>query len=218
MKKILYFIMVLAAVTMIYSCQQKKSSGVCRVFGTVNNQQYEGKHVFLVPLKGPGANGRGDSTVIRNGKFEFEPDSIQLYKVMLDEKNRFDLQPLLIVAEPGDVWVRMDTVSHAGGTPQNDSLDLWKTRTEQYKLQSKLLRQLIADLDKKGERAQADVIEERAISLKDAYLDYTRRLAKDLNSGPLYDFLNGFAPKDPHEHSHGTTETTDADTHEEGSE
>ncbi len=209
--------MAVVSAMVFYSCQQQqKSSGVCRVYGTVNGEQYEGKRIFLVPLKGPATAETVDSVEIKDGKFEFAPDSMQIYKVLLDYHYRFGLQPLIIVAEPGDVWVKIDTISHAGGTPMNDSLEQWKVRTEQYKRQSGLMRMNANELKAKGDQQQADYINQRADSLNLVYRKYTRQLADNLKEGPLHDFLKGLFPltykkKLPD----GRIVTMDADTNEE---
>ena len=193
MRKILLCFIALAAVTMMFSCQSA-NNGKCRINGVVNGEQYEGKRIFLVPMYGPKTAEYVDSMELTNGQFHFEPDSAQMYKILLDYHYRFGLQPLLIVGEPGTIEVIIDSISHATGTPQNDSLEKWKVQTEIHNLQLAKMRKNIADLQMKGDTVQAQYLAQRADSFHLAYKNYTRRLAKNLKEGVLYDFLKEMYP------------------------
>jgi hypothetical protein len=193
MRKILLCFIALAAVTMMFSCQSA-NNGKCRINGVVNGEQYEGKRIFLVPMYGPKTAEYVDSMEITNGQFHFEPDSAQMYKILLDYHYRFGLQPLLIVGEPGTIEVIIDSISHATGTPQNDSLEKWKVQTEIHNLQLAKMRKNIADLQMKGDTVQAQYLAQRADSFHLAYKNYTRQLAKNLKEGVLYDFLKEMYP------------------------
>ena len=104
---------------LLLGCQQA-NDGKCHIEGVVIGEQYEGKRIFLVPNSGPATMETVDSMEITNGKFHFEPDSIQMYKILLDYHYRMGLQPLIIVGEPGTIKVTIDSISHATGTPQNE--------------------------------------------------------------------------------------------------
>ena len=168
MRKILLCFIALTAVTMMFSCQSA-NNGKCRINGVVNGEQYEGKRIFLVPMYGPKTAEYVDSMEITNGQFHFEPDSAQMYKILLDYHYRFGLQPLLIVGEPGTIEVIIDSISHATGTPQNDSLEKWKVQTEIHNLQLAKMRKNIADLQMKGDTVQAQYLAQRADSFHLAY-------------------------------------------------
>ena len=215
MRKILLCIIALAAVTMMFSCQSA-NNGKCRINGVVNGEQYEGKRIFLVPMYGPKTAEYVDSMEITNGQFHFEPDSSQMYKILLDYHYRFGLQPLLIVGEPGTIEVIIDSISHATGTPQNDSLEKWKVQTEIHNLQLAKMRKNIADLQMKGDTVQAQYLAQRADSFHLAYKNYTRRLAKNLKEGVLYDFLKEMYPLTyQRKYPDGRVVTINADTNEE---
>ena len=49
MKKCLLCFMVMTAVTMFYGCQQQNLNE-CRIHGTVADEKFEGKRIFLVPF------------------------------------------------------------------------------------------------------------------------------------------------------------------------
>ena len=215
MRKILLCFIALAAVTMMFSCQSA-NNGKCRINGVVKGEQYEGKRIFLVPMYGPKTAEYVDSMEITNGQFHFEPDSVQMYKILLDYHYRFGLQPLLIVGEPGTIEVIIDSISHATGTPQNDSLEKWKVQTEIHNLQLAKMRKNIADLQMKGDTVQAQYLAQRADSFHLAYKNYTRRLAKNLKEGVLYDFLKEMYPLTyQRKYPDGRVVTINADTNEE---
>lgn len=215
MRKILLCFMTVAAAMMMFSCQSA-NNGKCYINGVVKGEQYEGKRIFLVPMYGPKTAEYVDSMEITNGQFHFEPDSAQMYKILLDYHYRFGLQPLLIVGEPGTIEVIIDSISHATGTPQNDSLEKWKVQTEIHNMQLAKMRKNIADLQMKGDTVQAQYLAQRADSFHLAYKNYTRRLAKNLKEGVLYDFLKEMYPLTyQRKYPDGRVVTINADTNEE---
>ena len=215
MKKILLCLTAMAVVAMFFSCQQV-NDGKCYIAGTVNGEQYEGKRIFLVPFSGPATAETVDSMEITNGKFHFEPDSMQMYKILLDYHYRMGLQPLIVVGEPGNITVTIDSVSHATGTPQNDSLEQWKVQTEIHNRQMGLMRRNIADLAKRGDTVQANYIKQRADSFHLVYKHYTRQLAKNMEGTTLGNFLKDLFPLTyQRKLPDGRVVTMNADTHEE---
>ena len=219
MKKILLCFMAVAAATMFYSCQQEGSKE-CRIQGVVNGEQYEGKRIFLVPMNGPKTAEYVDSMEIKDGKFffskDFSKDTMQMYKILLDYHYRFGVQPLIIVGEPGTINITIDTISHAVGTPQNDSLEKWKVRTEIHNRELGKMRRFIAELQMRGDSAQANYITQRADSFHLVYKNYTRRLAENMKEGVLHDFLKELYPLTyKRKLADGTIKTFNADTNEE---
>ena len=219
MKKILLCFMAVVAATMFYSCQQEGSKE-CRIQGVVNGEQYEGKRIFLVPMNGPKTAEYVDSMEIKDGKFffskDFSKDTMQMYKILLDYHYRFGVQPLIIVGEPGTINITIDTISHAVGTPQNDSLEKWKVRTEIHNRELGKMRRFIAELQMRGDSAQANYITQRADSFHLVYKNYTRRLADNMKEGVLHDFLKELYPLTYKRRlTDGTIKTFNADTNEE---
>ena len=215
MKKILLCFMAVTAMAMLYSCQQS-NDGKCHIEGTVNGEAYEGKRIFLVPLNGPATAETVDSMEIKDGKFHFEPDSVQMYKILLDYHYRAGLQQLLVVGEPGTIQVTIDSISHAKGTPQNDSLEQWKVQTEIYHAQLGMMRRNMMNLMKQGDSVQAKSIQQRADSLHLAYKNYTRQLAKNMEGSVLGNFLKELYPLTyQRKYPDGRIVTMNADTHEE---
>ena len=136
------------------------------------------------------------------GLFAFERDTLMMAKIIIDYHFRQGFQPLLVVVEPGDIHVEIDSISSAHGTPQNDSLQMWKQITEAHNARQFALR-------KDGRVAEAD-------SLHLAYKRYTRQLAANLREGVLHDFLENLYPLTYQKQMpDGRIVTVNADTHEE---
>lgn len=205
MKRFLLFSLAVALLTLVAACDGGKSAkqaGVCRIHGVASNPNLEGKRIFLVPLVGPATAANVDSIEIHQGRFEFQTDTMMMAKILIDYHFRDGFQPLLVVVEPGDVDVVIDSVSSAKGTPQNDSLQQWKIMTERHNF-------MLAQLRRTGKNAEADSVH---LTHKKA----TRRMAANMKEGLLHDFLEGLYPltyqkKMPD----GRIVTINSDTHEE---
>lgn len=219
MRKILLCFVTVAAAMMMFGCQSA-NNGKCYINGVVKGEQYEGKRIFLVPMNGPKTAEYVDSMEITNGMFSFEKDfsrdTMQMYQILMDYHYRMGLQPILVVGEPGEVKVVIDSVSSAGGTPQNDSLQQWKMRTEMHNLQLAKMRRNVEELKQKGDEVQAKYIEQRADSFHLVYKNYTRQLANNMKKGVLHDFLKVRFPLTyKRKYPDGRVVTFNADTNEE---
>ena len=213
-KKVLPFY--LFTLLLLFGSCQEANDGKCYVEGVVKGEQYEGKRIFIVPLYGPKTAEYVDSMEITNGKFHFTKDTMQMYKILLDYHYRMNVQPLLIVGEPGTIKVVIDSVSHAVGTPQNDSLEKWKVRTEIHNRELAKMHKYIGHLQKEGDTVQAKYIRQRADSFHLVYKNYTRRLVENLKEGTLHDFLKDLYPLTyKRKYPDGRTVTINADTNEE---
>jgi hypothetical protein len=218
MKKILLCFMAVAAMTMFYSCQQ--NDGRCYIEGTVVGEQYEGKRIFIVPIYGPKTAEYVDSMEITNGKFhftkDFTKDTMQMYQILLDYHYRMGVQQLLIVGEPGHIQVTIDSISSARGTPQNDSLQVWKEVTEKHYQDYATYNRTVSMLRKEGMMEQADQMAQQGREVHLAYKRYSRRMADDLKEGVLHDFLKeNFPLTYKRKMPDGSIKTFNADTDEE---
>ena len=210
-KKVLPFY--LFSFFLLSACQQ--NDGKCHIEGTVNGEQYEGKRIFLVPFSGPATAETVDSIEIKDGKFEFTPDSMQIYKILLDYHYRFGTQPLIVVAEPGDIMVTIDTISSAVGTPQNDSLQVWKELTEKHQREYGALMRLVNANVKQNDTIEAAKVKEQAQKIHVAYKNRTRAMAANMEGTILGSFLKGMFPHTyQRKMPDGTTIEIDADTNE----
>ena len=110
----------------------------------------------------------------------------------------------------------IDTISHAVGTPLNDSLEQWKVQTQIHNRQLGLMRRNVAELSKKGDSVQANYIKQRADSFHLVYKNYTRQMAKNLEGSVLGDFLKDMFPLTyKRQMPDGRVVTMNADTNEE---
>ena len=199
MKKTVLFCMALCMAAMLLNSCGKE--GASRIHGTIASQ-YNDKRIFLVPLYGPKTAEYVDSVEIKDGKFEFATDTLMMAQIVVDYHYRMGVQPLLVITEPGDINVEVGEVSHATGTPQNDSLEKWKQATQVYNTELAALRQEGKSME--AERRQLD------------YKQLTRTMAEHCEGTLLGEFLANRFPKTyKRQYPDGREVTIDADTHEE---
>ena len=110
-----------------------------RIHGTMESAQWNGKKIYLVPMFGHEDAAHVDSTIIKNGRFEFATDSCEMKRITVEVSARYGTQDLLVVTEPGDIQVSIGKNSRAGGTPENDSLQVWKDQLMKYSAALNLL-------------------------------------------------------------------------------
>lgn len=133
MKKI--FITVAMAL-MLMSCADHSHD--FSIYGTVTDPELEGACIFLVPYLEKviePTKENLDSTFIVDGKFEFHGNVERLSDIRIERRRRINVQNLLVLTEPGTINVTIGRVSSSAGTPMNDSLQLWKELTKQYRLE-----------------------------------------------------------------------------------
>ena len=212
MKRILLFLMVLAAIVLLDSC---KTDTTCRIHGTVGKERLNGKRIFLVPLFGPQTAEFVDSVVIEDGKFEFATDSAKMFKILVDYHYRMGIQQLLVVGEPGDIEVKIDSVSSAHGAQQNDSPQAWKELTEQYAHDRDMYYRTVGMLRQNNHMEDAVKIEQQGREVLQAYKNRTRQMAANMKGTTVGDFLEGIFPKTYQKKMpDGKIVTIDADTDE----
>ena len=117
---------------MVMSSCSSESGKNCRIHGTMESAQWDGKKIYLVPMFGHVDAAHVDSTIIKNGRFEFATDSCEMKRITVEVTARYGTQDLLVVTEPGDIQVTIGKNSRAGGTPENDSLQVWKDQLMKY--------------------------------------------------------------------------------------
>lgn len=204
--------MVLAAIVLLDSCN---TDTTCRIHGTVGKERLNGKRIFLVPLFGPQTAEFVDSVVIEDGKFEFATDSAKMFKILVDYHYRMGIQQLLVVGEPGDIEVKIDSVSSAHGARQNDSLQAWKELTEQYAHDRDMYYRTVGMLRQNNHMEDAVKIEQQGREVLQAYKNRTRQMAANMKGTTVGDFLEGIFPKTYQKKMpDGKIVTIDADTDE----
>ena len=162
------------------------NGGECRIHGTMESGAWDGKRIFLVPMEGPRDAAHVDSVVIRDRTFEFTVHKEEMKIVRLDYHFRRGTQDLLIVTEPGDLYVCIGENSVAAGTPQNDSMQVWKDHVMKCTRECAELRSLS---------------KETGMDVKDMVKDiqrrnrqFTRLMADRMPEGVFKDYLNKYYP------------------------
>lgn len=165
MKRIL--ILAACAAVLLASCGRRDEY---RIHGRVTSNELEGVQIFLVPV-GHEEPEHVDSVRIHNHEFQFRGREHWMCTLRLDRYHRDKGQNLLVASEPGDIYVIIGPDSSGGGTPQNDSLQVWKELTIASNRQH-------TELYNAGMKAQAD-------SARRVYRNRTRRMALALGEDSI---------------------------------
>lgn len=193
MKKTIVITAAMTALLTGCTSTPQKTEGICHIQGTIN-ERFEGKKVFLVPVNGPATAETVDSIVVTNGKFEFRSEPGEMKSIRIDYRYRIGVEELLLVMEPGEVEVIIDTISSGKGTPMNDTLQQWKERTMQHYQSLAPFRMKGREAEKAGDHITAEAMKAKIAELEKAYKKESRALADRLKEGPLYEFLNSRFP------------------------
>ena len=123
MKKIIFTLFTAA---MLASCTRGNEYVI---HGTVASHELEGAKVYLVPVEEVSKE-NVDSTYIHNLFFEFRGTEERVVDIRLERRKRLGVETLLVVTEPGDIYVTLGKTSTGRGTPQNDTIQAWKHLTQ----------------------------------------------------------------------------------------
>lgn len=188
--------MLTAITALLTSCSTtpKEAEGLCYIHGTVN-ERFEGKKIFLVPVDGPATMETVDSVVITNGEFSFQSEPGEMKSIRIDFRFRWGVEDLLLVMEPGQVEVVIDSISSGKGTPMNDTLQLWKERTMQHHKELAPYRMKGREAEQAGDAIVVEAMKAQIEKLEKAYKKESRALADRLKEGPLFEFLDSRFPK-----------------------
>ncbi len=111
--------------------------------GTLPANRYDSACLYLVPMRGPHPRPVDSVFIKSDGKFRFEGNVEQIAALRLSMRQRYGIQDLLVCTEPGLTRVVLDSVSCCiEGTPQNQILQQWKDRMQQYGTDNVKLAQL----------------------------------------------------------------------------
>lgn len=168
----------LAGIALLASCSQEKGYVI---YGTVSNPDLEGAQVFLVPLENA-VKETIDSVYIHNQVFEFRGTEEKMAEIRIERFKRYGNENLLVVTEPGETYVTIGQVSSGRGTPQNDTLQVWKNLTKEYYLKA-------GSLNRQNRK-------DDAAALRESYVDRTRQMASNVGKeSTLGKFLNSRFPE-----------------------
>ena len=146
----------------------------------------EGLNVYLVPQPYPKAE-QVDSTVIRDGRFEFKVDAsqVRMCDITISRKSKVPFQRLLVAVEQGELEAVIGEVSSSRGTPLNDTLNQWKQVMSDAGNRAEVLRQMIAL------QSDAAVVDSLKAEMEKAYAEAERRTIEIIenNLNPMGGFL-----------------------------
>ena len=196
MKKILFACVITLMTLALGGCKSEKRivNGKCHIMGTIN-PKFNGKKIFLVPMTRPATIETVDSMVVADGKFEFTADTCDLRVIRVDYHFRIGVQDLLVVTEPGDLVVNIDSISSCKGTPQNDSLQAWKERTERFNMECQPFMIDGRNAEKKGDITTAEAMKAKLESMRRDYRRASNALGESMKGTSLGDFLLKQFPK-----------------------
>jgi len=163
MRKCLSFCL---AAILLAACTPK---GEYRIHGYTPESSLNGVQIFLIPLHDESPQ-MVDSVIIHENKFEFRGHGKLrrewMAELRLDKHHRIGYENLLVVTEPGDIYVTIGRESSTYGTPQNDSLQVWK--------------QLTMDVQKATSNLRRMGMTEEADSVRTAYFEHSRQMWTNL--------------------------------------
>lgn len=189
MKKLL---IILLGIIALAGCHE---SPKCVIEGAVSDSGLNGRRIFLVPVYYEDSLGV-DSVVIKDNRFHFERNEEYLADIRVDYHYRQGTENLLVITEPGEVKVLIDSVSIGGGTPQNDLLQLWKELLMNRNKELKTLNHEYSSLLKSGDTTNAEIIKKNMEDVIDRFNSRTKDMVVGLRTGTLHDFLETRLPKE----------------------
>ncbi len=189
MRKFLYLMLVLVCVG-VFSCGKDNDEYIIK--GSTTQSRLNGQRVFLVPYGSPTIEDSigVDSTVIENGRFEFRGRKGEfLARITMDKRVRYGTQDLLIVTEPGEITVVIDSTSSGHGTPQNEALQSWKELKEDRDRVHWNQSQHIKYLREQGDTVYANSLSDSLSNFNQHYLNQIHDIMRSLGSGTAYTLL-----------------------------
>lgn len=191
MKKIIaivvFGLMTVTSMVVMAGCKSA-NKGTCCIHGTMESSRWDGKKIFLVPMFGLQDAAHVDSVVIKDGKFEFTADTVEMKVIRVDYHYRDGVQDLLVVSEPGDVKVTIGANSVSSGTPQNDSLQVWKDRMMKFNTEYNQLRM------QARQAGSDDILMTKGKKIQKQLRDYNMEFTKRMTPGVFKDFLQKMYP------------------------
>lgn len=191
MKKI-FAITVLGLLTVVSmvvmaGCQSPNKQ-LCRIHGKMESGRWDGKKIFLVPMFGLQDAAHVDSVVIKDGTFEFAVDTVEMKVIRVDYHYRDGVQDLLVVSEPGDIEVTIGANSITSGTPQNDSLQVWKDQMMKFNRD-------YAELRMRAKQAGSDqILMTEGKEVQKEFIKFNKDFSARMTPGVFKDFLKRMYP------------------------
>lgn len=190
MRKLFYLLLAFVCIGMVCCSGNDKDEYVIK--GSTSQSRLDGERVFLVPYgtKAYEDSIGVDSVVIKNGKFEFRGHKGEfLARVTMDKRVRYGTQDLLIITEPGEITVVIDSFSSGKGTPQNDLLQAWKVLKHDHDKVQWNQSQHIKYLREQGDTVYANSLADSLRTYNENYLKLIHDLMRSTGPGTAYDLL-----------------------------
>lgn len=111
----------------LFACQSPKPDYT--IEGTLPSTAYDGEWIYSVPMENASPE-TIDSARVKDARFTFQGTGEAMRVLRARILLRLKFQELLVVTEPGTISVRIDSVSSAAGTPQNEALQHWKEQKQ----------------------------------------------------------------------------------------
>lgn len=184
---VIFFI---AAVFAFSSCESQDDKFV--IHGTTTQSRLNGERVFLVPFGGKEIEDSigVDSVVVKDNKFEFTGHGEYMARITMDKKVRYGTQDLLVVTESdGVVEVVIDSVSHGGGTPQNEALEQWKNIKIMHDQIAGPQVVRLVNMRREGDSINAEPLADSLKVFNEQFKSQVLSIIKVLGKGTVYDFL-----------------------------
>lgn len=181
---------VLLALVAFASCDNKGEKFVIK--GATTQDRLNGERVFLVPFGGKQIEDSigVDSVVIKDNKFEFTGHGEYIARITMDKRVRYGTQDLLIVTEGGGVVeVVLDSVSHGGGTPQNEALEQWKTMKIMHDQIGGPHVVRLVKMRQAGDTINANLLADSLKIFNEQFNEQVHEITRVLGKGTVYDFL-----------------------------
>ena len=166
-------------------CNCNQQNHTYEIFGLLPSDIYNGELIYLVPFENASPE-IVDSTRIINGKFNFKGNDEKVRILRLRPQLRLAIQELIVITEPGTIYVHADSISSAYGTPQNEILQGWKNNVTQIQKESKLINQRLKKTNHKADSL-------KLLSWKDSLIakqqDYNYQILQQNDSNTVGKFI-----------------------------
>lgn len=183
MKKMITYIVLML---FIVSCG---SDNTYVIDGTLyGGASFEGETIYMVSFGSSSVEGQ-DSAVIRNGRFHFEGtvEQPEVCELRMRPMMRLFIDKIVLIKEPGHVWVTLSKQSAAHGTALNDSLQLWR----EYKMKVDSAMFSVSKKLKHAELAEKEQLEQEYDELKHDFIQHNKEVVR-CNDNVFGDYIDRY--------------------------
>ncbi len=168
MKRVISYIILMF---IIASCGSNDSY---EIDGTLyGGASFEGETIYMVSFGSSSLEGQ-DSAVIRNGRFHFEGkvNRPEVCELRMRPMMRLFIDRLVLIKEPGHIWVTLNKQSVAHGTALNDSLQHWR----EYKMGVDSVMFKVSKKLKRAEGEEREALEQEYDELRHNFMEFNRQV------------------------------------------